>query len=237
MMRRFLLPLLLLALPWSVYATTVDDYMLAYQPPLKLAGHQGEVSQVMFVPGSDHLLVSTGYKDKTVRLWDVLKRQQLDMVKLSFGPRDFVITPDGQTIHVIKSTGGIKAIALTNGKLGKPRSHWGQAGKYGRMAMSRSGKYFAIASRNQPVTVWNVEKKREHQSYIGTVDYRAVDFAPNDRIFAAVDAGNTLAIWDILALKGFGAKQTYEASGIYPDAAAWDVSFSRGGAAVGCYLY
>ncbi|MBU0481665.1 MAG: hypothetical protein KKG47_11250 [Proteobacteria bacterium] len=195
----------------------------------ELPGHTGRVAEIVFLPGSDRYLVSAGYDDKTVRLWDLRKREEVDRIELGIKISDLAISPDGKTIEALKITGGIKRIALGKNGFGNPRSHWGSAGDYGRLAINSDGRFYAIASRNEAVTVWNAEKRRRHQSYLGTEDYRAVAFAPGKAIFAAADSTDRLAFWDILALEGFGSRRTYRIQGVAPKLGTWDLAFSRDG--------
>lgn len=210
-------------------AATSEDYLTSLQGPFELSGHQGQVSRVAFLPGSGRLLVSAGYDDKTVRLWDVEARRELDQLELDSRPRDLAVRPDGKTLEVLTNTGGIKTIKMEKNHLGEPKSHWGRAGSYGRLAINANGSFYVIASRDQPVTVWNADKRRRHQSYLGTEDYRAVAFAPANLIFAAADGTNRLALWDLLALEGFGAKRSYEIKGIEPTLGTWELAFSSDG--------
>jgi WD40 repeat protein len=194
-----------------------------------LSGHQGQISRVRFIPGTRNRLVSAGYDDKTVRLWDTLTGASLAQVDARFGPRDFVLPADGSAIEVLYNTGDLRTVPIITDTLDESRTHWGQAGTYGRLAQNRSGRFYAIASRNQDITVWNASTRRPHQSYAGTRDYSAVEFADGDSILAAADGHNSLAIWDIFANEGFGSKVRYQIIDITPDIGTWDLAFSSDG--------
>lgn len=228
-MPAFQLIFLFILLPWPCSPAQAEDPLAGLAHRFELVGHRGQVSQIAFVAGADDLLVSAGYDDKTIRLWDLGKRIQLDQAEVSFGVRDLVVAPDGKSLEILTNTGSIRTIPLVQRRLGQPKSHWGQAGRYGRLAISRDGRFYAIVSRNQPVTIWSADRRRRHQSYRGTEDFRAVDFAEVANIVAAADGTNLLSIWDILAQEGFGAKQTFEISGIEPRIGTWDLAFSQDG--------
>ena len=210
-----------------------EEYLTQLQNRHQLTGHTGEVYKVAFVPGSKNLLVSVGYKDNTVRLWDIGKREQLDMIEYDSRcswPRDFVFTPDGKKVYVLHNCGSINAYPVDKDRFGERERFWGESiGSHGSLAINRKGTFFASASQTRPVTVTNIEKYREYHPYLGTEDYHAVEFSASESIFAATDSGNTLAFWDFLAQEGFGKKQTYEIRDIAPTIGTWALAFSKDG--------
>ena len=229
------LPSLIWILYLSLYvpAAFADEYLTQLQNRYQLDGHTGEVYKVAFVPGAKYLLISAGYKDNTVRLWDIRKRVQLDSIEYDSRcswPRDFVFSPDGKRVYVLHNCGSINSYTIENNRFGERERFWGESvGGHGQLAISRKGTYFASVSQTRPVMVSNVNEYRQYQPYLGTEDYRAVEFSASDSIFAAANGGNTLAFWDILAQEGFGEKRTYEIRDIYPTIGTWALAFSNDG--------
>lgn len=198
-----------------------------------LAGHAGEIYRVAFVPGAPHLLVSAGYRDKTVRLWDLRRRIEIDAVRYdsaSSRPRDVAVAPDGRRVFVLLSYGAIRGYPIEDARFGEGERYWSDAvGRHGRFALSRRGTFFAIVSRDRDIVVANTREEKLYQPYLGTTDYRAVAFGARDSLFAAADGGNRLALWDVLAQQGFGAREAYTIEGVASGTGTWDLAFSRDG--------
>ena len=198
-----------------------------------LAGHEGAVYQVGFVPGKEHLLISAGYDDGTVRLWDLRERRQVDMIETghpSSRPSDFAFAPGGHAVAILLSYGSINSYPVSAQGFGEREPYWGKAiGRHGRLALSPAGTFYAIASRSRAVTVANVERHKEHQPYIGTEDFRDVAFGAVDSIFAGGDGTNRLVLWDILANEGFGAREDYEIPKVADTVGTWALTFSPDG--------
>ena len=222
---------LLLLIPFTlVEAATGEASILQLKTMKVLTGHTGYVDNIAFIPGSDHLLVSASSRDRSVRLWDLRKKQQLDAIQYTSNanrPYDFVISPDGKKLSVLRGS-SIRTYPVTQRGFGEEQVYWGTTrSNHGGLAISRRGTFYVITSRSDPVRVSNVNRHKEHQPYLGTENYGAVDFA-SDTVFAAAEReGNTLALWDIKALEGFGAKQAYKIANITPTLGTWALRFSN----------
>lgn len=223
--------LVLLCVP-LLFAASDESSLLGLKRGATLAGHEGQVSQVKFLPGRKPRLVSTGYDDKTVRLWNPVSGELLATLSLRFGPRDFIVGPEGKRVEVLLNTGGLSTIPIEGDSFGTPKSHWGRAGGHGRIARSPDSNFYAIASRDEDVTVWDALRRQIHQSYRGTLDYSAVAFSPEPGVFAAANNDHGFAIWDIFDLQGFGARRDYDIEGATPGLGTWAMSFNNAGSAL-----
>ncbi len=149
----------------------------------------------------------------------------LATVEFGFRPADFVISPDGRQVDVLVSN-SIVTVSIDGDQISAGKSHWGTIGTHGRIARQEDGEFYAIASRNADVTVWNPATRRKHQSYLGTSDFRAIAFKQRG-VFAAADGDHGLVFLDMFALEGFGARQDYEIEGVAPGLGTWELAFSH----------
>jgi WD40 repeat protein len=61
----------------------------------KLEGHSGTIDSVTFAPDGRHVL-SGGFDDHTLRLWDLQTRKEIQTFKVNSRPQGVAVSPDGR---------------------------------------------------------------------------------------------------------------------------------------------
>ncbi len=191
---------------------------------LELKGHSEQVKGLCFTPDGS-MIVSGGFGDYTLRLWDVLKGNQLQSVKLEHRISDVAITPDGTTIVTADVYQNIIFWPLTNGKIGQPSPLENKVGMNPRIAISSNGKILAVATFDKKLTLLDFDKRLTLCEINTPMELHTVSFDPSGTLVAVAGSGNKFIILDLS--KGSGELQ--EVAKVDPKSYCYSLSFSHDG--------
>jgi WD40 repeat protein len=110
------------------------------------------------------------------------------------GLSDFAFVDGGKTIV---SLGADPALRYWDPETGRQsRSPISLKGNYGRLALSRDGKFAASCSRER-ITVWEVATGKEFATFAGPkADPGAIDFSPDGKMLCVASWDCRLTVWD-----------------------------------------
>jgi WD40 repeat protein/tRNA A-37 threonylcarbamoyl transferase component Bud32 len=165
----------------------------AFQPELRvLRGPQGYVSSVAFAPNG-RTLVSAGYQDGAVRIWDTTSGREISTLRGHQGRFNFVaFALDGRTLAAGVLDGTVE---LWDTASGREISILGGHQKYvASLAFAPDGRRLATAGGDGMVRIWDTASGCE------TATLRkwtaSVAFAPDGRTLAAAGDDGTVQLWD-----------------------------------------
>jgi WD40 repeat protein len=149
-------------------------------------------------------LVTAGYGDYTVSRWSVADGREMASAKMEYRPTAVALTPDGGSAITLDAYGGVTFWPLTQEGFGTP-VRTGSVGQSQDMAISRDGRYLALASFDKFVTIWDIAARKEIARATMPTPMRSVAFSPSGQLLAAGSAENTFTLWDLES----GSGRTY----------------------------
>ena len=157
----------------------------------RLAGHTGKLWALAF-DGTGNRLASGG-SDKTVRLWDVSRRQQLLRLDAGERVRAVAFTSSGDELVTAGMQQPIRMWSVADGRLLKSMDE----GTVGVMALglSRDGRFLASAGMDMVVKVWSLPSGermgsvRRQQGFLSTVA-----FSPDGSVLASGASDRTILL-------------------------------------------
>ena len=162
-----------------------------------MSGHTKSVVSLAFKPNS--YLLASGSNDNTIRIWDVLDRDNLRHVRTLRGHTDSVWSvawsPDGRTLASASNDGTVRLWNPSNGiNFAVLRGH--TATVY-CVAWSPDGRILASGSRDQTVRLWNPDThttRRMLRRHNNSVDSLA--FHPDGQTLASGGSDSTIRLWN-----------------------------------------
>lgn len=195
---------------------------------LRWKAHEGEVTEVAFTPDGQ-LLVSAGYDDYALRIWDRGSGRMIDEIKMKHRPRDLALIPRSNHVAVVDAQGRVTLWPVDFMGFGEPRPLEGRAGSMAQIAASADGKLLATTSFDGPVKIWSLAEGRPTQTLSKSSRMRGIDFSPKGNVLAAGSHGNSFTIWTkVTGKKSTGRKQV-KVPGVSKTSDVWTVAFSRDG--------
>ncbi len=139
------------------YNTSIRLFDVQTREPLgdPLTGHDSWVLGIDFSPDGS-ILAAAGYKDNTILLWDVEKREPIGELFLEAKVRSLAFSPDGSTLASGSDDGTIRLWdVVTQVPLREPVDD-GHTGTVTSLAFSPDGRLLASGSRDSTVRLWRI---------------------------------------------------------------------------------
>ena len=171
-----------------------------------LTEHTGAVNTIAISQDSQTLV--TGSDDRTIKIWDLFKLQELRTLQ---GHKNWVysvaISPDGKTLVSGSKDNTTK---VWNAKTGQElHTLIGHTSFVNSVAISPDGQKIASGSYDRTIKIWNLNTGQELQTLRGhTAEVLSVAISPNGQKLASGSTDDTITIWnlntgkEILTLKG-----------------------------------
>lgn len=156
-----------------------------------LATHPEPVTALAFTPDNCRLIV--GYRDRSLRIWDIESEQLLSSLSLPAVPLVLVLVDNGRRVLVGMKNGEVREIPLGGGAfLPRPNCH---RGVIVAAAYSPCGRQVATAGGQ--IRLWDGFTGAPRAVLLGNVDSLAsVHFAPDGRLLAVQERGGGCWLWD-----------------------------------------
>ncbi|RCJ38368.1 serine/threonine protein kinase [Nostoc minutum NIES-26] len=162
---------------------------------ITLKGHSSDVNSVAFSPDSKTL--ATGSDDKTVKLWNLVTKQEIHTLKGHFEWIWAVaFSPDGQTIASGSKDKTIKLWNLATAQ--EIRTFKGHTDGVAAIAFSPDGKTLASGSLDKTIKLWNLATGKQIRTLEGhTKAVVSVAFSPDGKTLATGSWDNTIKLWNL----------------------------------------
>jgi len=171
----------------------MDDPKKPPQPYLVLSGHQGDISGIAFTPDGRHL-VSSGYGDYSLRVWDAVTGEEVSNVTTKNRVRGLALSPDGGSVFTADAYKYITRWPLENGIFGTPQTLVENAGD--TLAVSPDGKYAVTTGFKDPLRLWKLSDGALEKELTGDVNFRTLAFSGSGKWLACGSSGNQYTLWD-----------------------------------------
>ncbi|MBZ0268312.1 WD40 repeat domain-containing protein, partial [bacterium] len=175
----------------EVYAAGAEA---APQERVGIAAHDGAVTALAFTRDGS-ALVSIGYDDYLLCLWDTGTGGRLDAIELDERPNDLALAPDGRAAYVVGTDGRITEWAIEAGAFGEPRFLSGLAGATPRIAVGPDGHRAVTTSWNDPAKLWDLDEGTFVRSLPRSERMRGVAFSPAGPTVVCGSSGDSFVRW------------------------------------------
>ena len=169
-------------------------------PPLK--GHSGNVYGVDFSPEGGALTLVSSSADKTVRLWDVATRTQLQKCEVHSGAvMSATFSPDGRTVASGSFDGTAMLWDVASGRrLDTIRGH--ESMLYS-VAFGPGGHTLYTGSADGAVKRWELAAREKPVRFEGNAGLTRspIAFNPSGKLLAAVRRNSDVTLWDLASGK------------------------------------
>ena len=158
-----------------------------------LTGHQGNISGLAFTPDS-RFLVSVGYGDYSLRVWDTVSGEEISTEKTQNRVRGLAMEPYGRSVLTADAYNNIILWPLENGIIGTSRVLNRNAGD--KLAVSPDGKYFVTTGWKKPLQLWDFQDGTLIKKLTGDTNLRTLTFSKSGKWLANGSKGNTYTLWN-----------------------------------------
>jgi WD40 repeat protein len=199
------------------------------QNRLSIAAHEGDVTAIAFTRDGQRL-VSIGYGDRRIGLWDVASGELLAHVDGEHRPCDLAMLPDGSAVYVVDATGHVTEWPIDWMGFGTARVLEGVAGTTPRIAIAADGRQAVTTGWDEPAKLWDLEAGRFTRALPQSDRMRGVAFSPVAAAVACGSAGDYFAVWDLERLSWpVGARRKHRVPDAMEQSDVWCVAFSPDG--------
>ncbi|OMJ95877.1 hypothetical protein SteCoe_600 [Stentor coeruleus] len=185
------------------YENTVNLWNLKTQQETILEGHKNRVNTVCFSP--DNKLLASGSYDQSFIIWDIVEKKELWRNYTKFNINSLAFSPDGKILASASNQ-----IAFWN--MADKTNLWLYDMSYHKIyciSFSPDGRLFASASDDKTIKIFDVQKKKEKNNFIGHIDSLAyVCFSPDSMFLASGDMDGGLKLWSIAEKKNIWSFRT-----------------------------
>jgi WD40 repeat protein len=193
-----------------------------------MAAHDGEVRALAFTRDGSYL-VSIGYDDMRIRLWDPSSGALLDNVDEESRPCDLALRADGGAAYVVDADGRITEWPLQWGSFGEPRVLEGRAGLTPRIAVDAAGRRAVTTSWDDGAKLWDLKTGALVRELPRSDRMRGVAFSPAGPVVACGSYADHFAVWDLDHLSSLGARKKHRVPNAGEESDVWSVAFSPDG--------
>jgi WD40 repeat protein len=194
-----------------------------------IAAHEGAVTDLAFTPDG-RFLVSIGYDDFRLCLWDPATSELLDEIVYKKRPSDLALLPDGTAAYVVDASGRITRWPLQYGSFGDPEELDGLAGQTPRIAIDAAGRTAVTTSWNDPAKLWDLASGRFVRALPNSDKMRGVSFSPTDAIVACGSHADFFAVWNLQRLSWpVGARKKHRVPRVSEQSDVHSIAFSPDG--------
>lgn len=156
-----------------------------------LRGHNRKINVLHF--SDDGKYVFSGSEDESVRVWDIEKAKQINLLAHTRGVTALAYSP-----HWIASSTQDKLITIWNAKTGEQIFTIKAHVKNSSMCFSKDGNYLAFASDDNAIRVWSCTQRRQVFVLQGHKDLvSALAFYDNKLFSGGADA--TIRCWNFIS--------------------------------------
>ncbi|GJM44512.1 MAG: hypothetical protein DHS20C21_13540 [Gemmatimonadota bacterium] len=194
-----------------------------------VVAHQGSVTALEFTRDGRHL-VSIGYDDYRLCLWDAVTGELLDGVDYEDRPCDLALLPDGRAAYVVDADGGVTEWPIEGEAFGGPRLLSGRAGRTPRIAVDAGGHRAVTTSWDDPAKLWDLDARTFVQALPQSEKMRGVAFSPVGPTVACGHHGDYFAVWNLDRLSWpVGSRKTHRVPNVAAQSDVHSVAFSPDG--------
>jgi WD40 repeat protein len=174
-------------------------------------------------------LVSIGYDDFRLCLWDAADGRKLDERGLDARPCDLGGFPDGTRVAVVDTKGRVSIWPVASDRFGEPRRLRGDAGRSPRLAVGHDGDHLMTSGYGYPVFLWSVSGGAALDPLPDSETMRGVVFDPRGRSVAAGTPRDEFTVWPRTSPTEVGRGKTYRVQGATPQSDVAAIAISPDG--------
>jgi WD40 repeat protein len=175
-----------------------------------IAAHEGGVTDIAFSPDGSRL-ISIGYDDSRLCLWDPAISELLDQIDYEERPSDMALLPDGSAVYVVDATGRVIRWPIEGSVFGAPEILEGMAGRTPRIAIDAAGRTAVTTSWDDPAKLWDLTTGRFVRALPQSDKMRGVSFSPTDSKVALGSHEDFFAVWNLQRLSWpVGARKKHQ---------------------------
>ncbi len=162
-----------------------------------ITGHSGAVQCLGFT--SDGRLFVSGGNDGTLRVFDSANRKQLRSMTLGHSVFHLAISPDGDTVAAVDTSGSLTFWNLNTGAAGSAIP--AHNGVIFAVSYAPNGKWLATAGADKAIRLWDAETATELITLSPMADQVwGLSFSPDGSALAAATRDGTVRLIDMQAI-------------------------------------